>query len=229
MTCDNIGYQIQQQTFYCIHALLHNVLFSEHVDEVGRDDFSVLGMEFSGRDTTGRRVMGLLYGNGLATVVRADKRLLLPVPESWTLEQAATVPVAYTTAYYALVVRGGIKRGEKVLVHHASGGVGQAAIAVALNYGCEVFATVGSEEKRQYLIKKFPQVNEQNIATTRDRSFEFHVKRITNCRGVDVVLNTHSYSKLRAGLRILAPNARFLELERTDAAENKQLGIYHFM
>lgn len=60
-----------------------------------------------------------------------------------TLEEAASVPVVYATAYYALVVRGGMKKGESVLIHSGSGGVGQAAIAIALSMGCRVFATVG--------------------------------------------------------------------------------------
>lgn len=60
-----------------------------------------------------------------------------------TLEEAATVPVVYATAYYALVVRGGMRKGESILVHSGSGGVGQAAIAIALSMGCRVFTTVG--------------------------------------------------------------------------------------
>lgn len=60
-----------------------------------------------------------------------------------TLEEAASVPVVYATAYYALVVRGGMKKGESILIHSGSGGVGQAAIAIALSMGCRVFATVG--------------------------------------------------------------------------------------
>jgi len=60
-----------------------------------------------------------------------------------TLEEAASVPVVYATAYYALVIRGGMKKGESVLIHSGSGGVGQAAIAIALSMGCQVFATVG--------------------------------------------------------------------------------------
>lgn len=64
-----------------------------------------------------------------------------------TLEQAASVPVVYATAYYSLVVRGRLQPGESVLIHSGSGGVGQAAIAIALNMNCKVFTTVG-----QYLL-----------------------------------------------------------------------------
>lgn len=60
-----------------------------------------------------------------------------------TLEEAASVPVVYATAYYSLVVRGRIQRGETVLIHSGSGGVGQAAISIALSLGCRVFTTVG--------------------------------------------------------------------------------------
>jgi len=60
-----------------------------------------------------------------------------------TLEQAASVPVVYATAYYSLVVRGRLRPGETVLIHSGSGGVGQAAIAIALSRKCKVFTTVG--------------------------------------------------------------------------------------
>ena len=77
----------------------------------------ILGMEFSGRNSEGKKVMGLLPAKGLATTVDADKRFLWNVPDTWTLEEAASVPVVYTTVYYALVVRGRIRRGDKVLIH----------------------------------------------------------------------------------------------------------------
>jgi fatty acid synthase len=92
-------------------------------------------MEFSGYDPIGRRVMGLLAAKGLATVVDAHKDYLWTVPDIWSLQDAATVPVAYSTAFYALVVRGGIRPGETVLIHSGSGAVGQAAISIALNKG----------------------------------------------------------------------------------------------
>jgi len=69
-------------------------------------------MEFSGRDESGSRVMGLVAAKGLASVVDARQDFLWSVPVDWSLEQAATVPVAYSTAYYALVVRGRIRAGE---------------------------------------------------------------------------------------------------------------------
>lgn len=103
----------------------------------------VLGMEFSGRLSNGKRVMGMISKKGMATAVPADPVFLWDVPDEWTLEEAASVPVVYGTAYYALLSRGKLKPGERVLIHSGSGGVGQAAIRIALSMGCEVFVTVG--------------------------------------------------------------------------------------
>lgn len=70
-----------------------------------------------------------------------------------TLQQAASVPVVYATAYYSLVVRGRLRHGETVLIHSGSGGVGQAALAIALSMQCKVFTTVGSYETPSWLLK----------------------------------------------------------------------------
>ncbi|KAH8036444.1 hypothetical protein HPB51_000546 [Rhipicephalus microplus] len=145
----------------------------------------VLGLEFSGRDPKGRRVMGSVASQGMATAVNADPGFLWEVPESWSLEEASTVPVAYSTAYYALVVRGNMRRGESLLVHSGSGGVGQAAISIALSMGCMVFTTVGSKEKREFLRRRFPQLQDRNFANSRDLSFEDHILYETKGRAVN--------------------------------------------
>lgn len=186
----------------------------------------ILGMEFSGYDSKGKRVMGLLPAKGLATTVDADSRFLWDVPESWTLQEAASVPVVYATVYYALVVRGRIRKGDRVLIHSGSGGVGQAAIAVALHHGCEVFTTVGSQAKREYLMERFPQLKPQHFSNSRDTTFEWDILRATRGKGVDVVLNSLAEEKLQSSLRILAAHGRFLEIGKFDLANNTALGKY---
>lgn len=103
----------------------------------------ILGFEFSGRTSDGRRVMGIVSNKGLATSVVANPLLLWDVPDEWSLEEAATIPVVYATAYYALILRGKLEEGERILIHSGSGGVGQAAITIALSMGCDVYTTVG--------------------------------------------------------------------------------------
>ncbi|XP_064637682.1 fatty acid synthase-like isoform X2 [Lineus longissimus] len=189
----------------------------------------ILGMEFSGRDTSGQRIMGLLAAKGLATVVDVDQHFKWPVPAGWSLEEAATVPVVYTTVYYALVVRGRIRKGDKVLIHSGSGGVGQAAISVATHFGCEVFTTVGTKEKREYLKKRFPGLPDDHISNSRDTSFEYDFLKVTKGKGVDVVLNSLAEEKLQASLRVLAPHGRFLEIGKYDLSKNTPLGMSLFL
>lgn len=161
---------------------------------------------------------------GLATTVGVKKRFMWWVPAGWSLEAAATVPVVYATAYYALVVRGRLRRGDTVLIHSGSGGVGQAALAIALHTGCRVFTTVGSAAKRDYLRQRFPQLPADAFANSRDTSFERHVLRATRGRGVDVVLNSLAEDKLHASLRCLAQHGRFLEIGKVDLSNNAALG-----
>ncbi|XP_054723843.1 fatty acid synthase-like [Uloborus diversus] len=189
----------------------------------------ILGFEFSGRDREGYRVMGVLPARGMATSVIADEDFVWKVPDAWTLEEAATVPVAYSTSYYALIVRGNLKSGEKVLIHSGSGGVGQASIAIALSYGCEVFTTVGSQEKRDFLKQRFPQLQDRNFCNSRDTSFEQYILNVTNGEGVDVVLNSLADDKLKASLNCLAQHGRFLEIGKYDLSNNTPLGMAIFL
>uniref|UniRef100_A0A8D8PNC5 Fatty acid synthase n=1 Tax=Cacopsylla melanoneura TaxID=428564 RepID=A0A8D8PNC5_9HEMI len=196
-------------------------------DLAGQD--CVLGLEFSGRDSKGRRVMGLVAARSLATTVLGDPSFLWEVPEKWSLEQASTIPVVYSTAYYALLVRGKMRRGESLLVHAGAGGLGQAAISIALHLGCTVYTTVGSKDKRDFLKKKFPQLTDKNFANSRDTSFEQHILRETDGRGVDLVLNSLAGEMLFATVRCLAKAGRFLEVGKLDLSNNSPLGMSVFL
>ncbi|XP_066991506.2 fatty acid synthase [Anabrus simplex] len=196
-------------------------------DLAGQD--CILGLEFAGRDTSGRRVMGMVAARGLASTVLADPGFLWEVPDKWSLEEASTIPVVYATAYYALVVRGRMRPGESVLIHAGSGGVGQAAIAIALHMGCTVYTTVGSAEKRAYLKKRFPKLTDKNLANSRDTTFEQHVMRETEGRGVDLVLNSLAEEKLQASVRCLGAHGRFLEIGKYDFSNNNPLGMAFFL
>lgn len=189
----------------------------------------ILGLEFSGRTEDGRRVMGMVEARGLATTLLADPGFLWEVPDKWTLEQAATIPVAYSTSYYALFVRGQLKSGESVLIHAGTGGVGQAAIAIALHAGCTVFTTVGTAQKRQYLKETFPRLNDRHIGNSRDTSFEQMILTETQGRGVDVVLNSLAEEKLQASIRCLATNGRFLEIGKYDLSNDNRVGMSMFL
>ncbi|XP_046739717.1 fatty acid synthase-like [Diprion similis] len=187
------------------------------------------GLEFSGRDSNGHAVMGMIATGAMSNLCVCDRDLLWSVPDSWTLEDAATVPVVYGTACYALMLSGKMKEGDKVLIHAGSGGVGQAAITLALHEGCEVFTTVGTPQKREFIKKQFPQIDDDHIGNSRDTSFEQMILRKTRGRGVDIVLNSLAEEKLQASVRCLATGGRFLEIGKFDLAANNPLGMEQFL
>lgn len=187
-----------------------------------------LGFEFSGIDTSGRRVMGFAENMCIANLLVPQTVNTWTIPEEWSLEDAATIPSAYITVFYAFYNYGRIKKGEKVLIHAGSGGVGQAAINIALFEGCEVFTTVGTPEKRKFIRETFPSIPDDHIGNSRDTSFEQMVMRQTNGVGVDIVLNSLAEDKFQASVRCLKYRGRFLEIGKFDIAANNQLGLEIF-
>ncbi|GLV38468.1 Fatty acid synthase 3 [Carabus blaptoides fortunei] len=185
----------------------------------------VQGLEFTGRLSDGRRMFGMLNTKALATMVSADSQLIWEVPNQWSFEEAITVPVVYGTVLYAFEIEGKIKRGMSVLIHAGSGGVGQAAINVALYYECTVYTTVGTPEKREFIKKTWPQLKDNQIGNSRDTSFEQMIMRETKGRGVDLVLNSLSEEKLQASLRCLARGGKFLEIGKFDLSANNPLSL----
>ncbi|XP_062548539.1 fatty acid synthase-like [Armigeres subalbatus] len=187
-----------------------------------------LGYEFSGVMEDGRRVMGVLPSGSLSSMVEADPCLTWPVPDSWSLEEACTVPIVYGTVLIAFFVKAHIRKGQSVLIHAGSGGVGLAAIHVALEHGLEVFTTVGTAEKSKFLLSKFPALKRENIGNSRDVSFEKMIKLRTKGRGVDYVLNSLSEEMFYASIRCLAKGGHFLEIGKFDMARDSQISMELF-
>ncbi len=162
--------------------------------------------------------------NSFSTHVLADARLVAPKPASISFEQAATFPVVFLTTYYALCYLGRMRRGERVLVHSAAGGVGLAAIQLAKHVGAEVFATAGSEEKRAYL----RDLGVRHIMDSRSLDFAGQIMEATGGEGVDLVLNSLTGEAIHKGLSVLAPYGRFLEIGKRDIYQNTRIGLFPF-
>ncbi|XP_050524285.1 fatty acid synthase [Daktulosphaira vitifoliae] len=193
------------------------------------DQETVIGFEYSGRNILGEKIMGISPTRGLSNLVKVDKLMSWKVPDKWSLEDAATVPVVYGTVFYAFLVNGRIKHGDSVLIHAGTGGVGQAAINIALFYECNIFTTVGTPEKREFIRNNFPQIPESHIGNSRDTSFEQMIMMETDGKGVDIVLNSLAEEKLIASVRCLATGGRFLEIGKFDLANNSLLGMELFL
>lgn len=145
-------------------------------------------------------------------------------PTAWSFEEAATIPAAFFTVYYAFVELAKLEEGEKILIHGASGGVGIAAVQLALHLGLEVFATAGTPEKRAFVKK----IGAHHVMDSRSLSFETEIMEITEGRGIDVVLNSVSGEVINRNLNVLKPFGRFLELGKRDFYENSRIGLRPF-
>ncbi|XP_025155202.1 LOW QUALITY PROTEIN: fatty acid synthase-like [Harpegnathos saltator] len=195
----------------------------ESFQMIERDIDSFLGFEFVGYDGFGQRIMAMCSGRGISNVAIQDHVTSWVIPDEWTFEDAATVPCVYATSCYALYEKGKMKRGDKVLIHSGTGGVGQAAIHLALYEKCEVFTTVGTLEKRQFIRETFPSILDDHIGNSRDTSFEQMILEQTRGRGVDIVLNSLAEEKLQASIRCLAKGGRFLEIGKYDVIADNTL------
>ncbi|MFI9045593.1 type I polyketide synthase [Streptomyces sp. NPDC053427] len=168
----------------------------------------------------GDRVMGMVFG-GYGPVAVTDQRLLTRIPQDWTAVRAASVPLVFLTALYALKDLAGLEPGQSILVHAGAGGVGMAAIQLARHLGAEVFATA-SEGKWDTLRELG--VPDDHIASSRTTDFEERFRAVTGGRGVDVVLNALAGEFVDASLRLTAPGGRFLEMGKTDIRDPESVG-----
>jgi acyl transferase domain-containing protein/NADP-dependent 3-hydroxy acid dehydrogenase YdfG/acyl carrier protein len=192
-----------------------------------------LGLEFSGvvsrvgarvRDhAPGDAVMGFGAACFASHVVTRDDAVA-PIPENWSFEAAATVPTVFFTVYYALHHLADLQPGERVLIHGAAGGVGLAAIQLARHLGAEIFATAGSDEKRDFVSL----LGADHVFDSRSLSFTDDILAVTQGEGVDVVLNSLAGEAIRRNLRVLKPFGRFLELGKRDFYENTPIGLRPF-
>ncbi|OGE57109.1 hypothetical protein PENARI_c002G04917 [Penicillium arizonense] len=192
-----------------------------------------LGLEVAGQVATiGENVRDITIGtpvmarvsNGFGGFVTAHRNLLVPIPSSLTFPQAACIPGAFTTAYYALAYLGRLVAGESVLIHSAAGGVGIAAIQVAKHLGARVYATAGSPTRRAWVSS----MGVEAVFDSRSVLFHDQLKAATRGQGVDVVLNSLTGAMFLQSVACLAPFGRFLEIGKTDIYRNMRLGLEQF-
>ncbi|WP_157530942.1 type I polyketide synthase, partial [Microtetraspora niveoalba] len=167
----------------------------------------------------GDRVFGLFPG-GFGPVAVAHRARLARVPAGWSFAEAASMPVAFVTAYYGLVDVAAARPGESVLVHAAAGGVGMAAVQLARHLGLEVYGTA-SPGKWDTL--RAAGLDDGHIASSRDLAFESRFREATGGRGVDVVLNSLAGEFVDASLRLLAAGGRFADMGKADLRDAAQV------
>ena len=193
----------------------------------------VIGLEVAGVVTgtgpgvtgvvAGDRVLGLACG-GFGPVAVADARLVARIPAGWSFAQAAAVPVAFTTAWYALTDLAGARAGQRLLVHAAAGGVGMAAVAIGRHLGLEVYGTASPGKHR---VLAGLGLDQAHVASSRTAGFEGGFLAATGGAGMDIVLNALAGELTDASLRLVAPGGTFLEMGKTDVRDAAQVAADH--
>ncbi|MFJ2172462.1 type I polyketide synthase [Streptomyces sp. NPDC087851] len=171
----------------------------------------------------GDRVAGIFSG-AFGPIAVTDHRMVARLPEDWSFEQAASVPVAFLTAYYALTDLAGLKEGESVLVHAAAGGVGMAAVQLARHLGAEVYGTASPGKWDTLTGAGLPA---DRVASSRTTDFAGQFLAATHGRGVDVVLNALTGEFIDASLRLLPRGGRFLEMGKAEIRAADAVGTGH--
>jgi NADPH:quinone reductase-like Zn-dependent oxidoreductase len=175
----------------------------------------VLGYEVAGEvETVGEGVSGLTVGQrvmagtqfgGQAELAVAQARDVMPMPEHLSFEEGAAFCVNYGTAYAALMIMGGLREGNRVLIHAAAGGVGIAATQIARIVGAEIFGTASAA--------KHDAIKAQGVdhpIDYRNQDFKAEIRRMTNGEGVDVILDPMGPTSFRKDYRILRPGGRLI-------------------
>ncbi len=214
---------------YAAGLNFRDVLKTLSMYPMDNDDYLLLGDECAGVVTAvGDGVDNIKVGDEVMTIapgsfsgkIYAHKTCLMQKPKHLSFEEAATLPVAYLTAYYCLHSLGNIRKGSKVLIQAAAGGVGLAAVQIAMAAGAQIYATA-SEAKRPLL----KSMGIQHVMDSRSMSFIDEVMEKTNGAGVDIILNSLSGEAIERGISILAPFGKFIEIGKRDIYENNALNL----
>ncbi|TEA18286.1 Highly reducing polyketide synthase azaB [Colletotrichum sidae] len=210
--------------------------FRDVLVALGQLDETIMGYECSGVITklgpealersglkVGDRVCAILRGHW-ATKVSINWHCAVRIPDSMSFEQAATIPMVFATAYHGLYDIGRLAKGEIVLTHAATGGVGQAAVMLAQHRGAEIFVTVGTEAKRDFVMREFGILKDHTFSS-RDTSFGPAIMVATGGKGVDVVLNSLSGTLLKETWSCMARFGRFVEIGKRDMESARNLDM----
>lgn len=198
--------------------------FDGEQPELGLDFVGVVSAVGAGVTNleVGDRVGGMAPGGCWGTFVTCDARLAAKLPPCLDDGQAAAVTTAYVTAFYGLNELARVRAGDKVLIHSATGGVGQAAAALARAAGAQIFATAGSPQRRELLCG----MGIEYVYDSRSTDFAEQIRADTDGYGVDVVLNSLTGTAQRAGIDLLAFGGRFIEIGKRDIYDDTRLGLY---
>ncbi|KAI1747185.1 reducing type I polyketide synthase [Xylaria castorea] len=221
-----------------IDVIASGINFKDVASAIGLvpENEHLLGGEGSGIITrTGTKVDSFYKGQRVAFFkrgsfgnrVQASYKVVHAIPETMTFEEAATIPCVFATSIYALIRISQVKKGDRVLIHSATGGVGISAIQICHHIGAEVYATVGTEEKREFLKSNYG-IRDDRIFSSRNSHFASSILEETGGYGVDIILNSLAGDLLDESWRIIATGGTMVEIGKKDILDRNMLSMEPF-
>ncbi len=196
---------------------------------------TIIGLEMAGEVVTvgknvtnwqiGDRVFALLSGGGYAEYVSIPARVAMPIPENLSFEQAAAIPEAFLTAYQAICWLGGLKTGQKVLIHAGASGVGTAAIQIIREFGAECYVTVGTEKKQEFCLS----LGAKLAVNYKIEPFENKIKEVTENKGVDIILDCIGANYWQQNINCLALDGRLVLIAAMSGGTINQVSLYEIL
>ena len=213
-----------------------------------KDLANAMGFVPANEHQFGLECTGIVTGIGksVATVKQGDKVLMVgrdrgcfanrvrnrwlavyALPDWISFEEGTTLGIAVHTAVYGLITLAGVQKGQSVLIHSASGGVGLAAIDLCKHLGAEIYVTVGTDAKKDFLAKNYG-IPRNRMFSSRSTTFAVELMRATSGRGVDVCLNSLTGDMLHESWRCIAENGSLIEIGKKDMLERNSLSMEPF-
>ncbi|XP_043469513.1 fatty acid synthase-like [Leptopilina heterotoma] len=193
-----------------------------------RLEIKSFGQEYSGINAQGKRVMGIVENAALSNYIASNIDFTWKLPENWSLEDAATVPLAYATAYLALI-KGELKNNESIFIYDGTCSIGQAAINLVSNVTSQVFAGYTTNNDKKNLKDSFSNIPENHLIST-SGTFPDQILAKTNGNGVNVVIyNGDDSSKIETCLMCAKNQGKIIILGNLRQAFSKSVGMQIFL
>ncbi|KAF7279309.1 hypothetical protein GWI33_007442, partial [Rhynchophorus ferrugineus] len=178
--------------------------------------------DYSGVTQNGSRVMGIGLGQ-MSLQIASDSLLTWNIPNKWTLEEAATVPLSYYLTYYALITKAQIKPQQTVLVLPGSDNISLAAISICFGMNCEVYTIADSNEARAFMLRRFPKLKSTHIGNSLNNVFINSIKIGTNGKGVDIVVGIPPKNAIEKIIHCLAKHGHFAQILNNNCFDTENI------
>jgi NADPH:quinone reductase-like Zn-dependent oxidoreductase/aryl carrier-like protein len=166
-------------------------------------------------------------GKAISNYVHCKNDEIFLKPKNLSFAEATTIGIVFSTVYICLIERARIQKGDTVLIHSATGGVGQSAIQICKMMGAEIIASAGNDDKRNKLKNQY---GVKYVTNSRDpQDFKRDVLKFTDGKGVDVILNSLSGDSLRANFEIVKKGGIIVEIGKRDSIENNFINLQKFL